>query len=458
MTSSRWAQLLLEHPGPSQALGGYAKNREWRRAHMRHGEVLGLSLEELREFAKWLTTSEASTTGAGVQVAQVDEGLVVTAKGQRVKTLDELLTVAGVDLNAWQVSTWAANSWEVAAKDADGEMTVTPVYQVKAKLEARKFNQSAAVQPVAPIKRKPAQPKPGRLLTCLVVPDSQHGHKWTPSLHLEPLHSRKACDLVIQVIDLLEKEGGLDCVSLLGDMADLAEWSTRFPRDPAYRQTTQPTIRELHWWFAQMRLTTDARIVYSAGNHEARVRKAAIEKLPPAVNLHRADLPLGSPDALSFHRLLALDALDIEYVGPYTSDWWLWDKVRVTHGHTVKSGGGATVANRVKLGDYSEIFGHVHTLEGAQRTTRGPAGPEVITAMSPGCLCRIDGTIPGRTVSPDWQQGLGVITYDTETGAVHMTAHPIIDGRMMWRGQVLEGVDRTEEIGRAIGFPQLVPE
>ena len=57
----------------------------------------------------------------------------------RIKTLDELLTAAEVDLNVWEVRTWTANSWEQAAIDRDtGETRITTLHQVKANLVPNK--------------------------------------------------------------------------------------------------------------------------------------------------------------------------------------------------------------------------------------------------------------------------------------------------------------------------------
>lgn len=50
-------------------------------------------------------------------------------------TLDELLSACKVDLKAWRVSRWIANKWDVGAKQEDGSVLVTPLWQIKAFLE-----------------------------------------------------------------------------------------------------------------------------------------------------------------------------------------------------------------------------------------------------------------------------------------------------------------------------------
>ena len=242
------------------------------------------------------------------------------------------------------------------------------------------------------------------------MPDLQMGFSWKNRYqYLEPMHDRKAMDAVVNLIREIKPH----YVILLGDMLDLAPWSTRFPRKPEYKQTTQPVIDEMHWWLADIRsVAPGAKIVYMAGNHEERMHKAMVEKLPEATYLAKAfqDAP-----ALSIRNLLRLDDLHIEYVGPYGEDWWLWDRVRITHGTKVRSGGGATAVAIAKTARWSEVYGHVHKVEMMQKTFHGPFGRNVITAMSPGCLCRVDGTVPGVNLNPDWQQGCGVATLNKST-------------------------------------------
>lgn len=56
----------------------------------------------------------------------------------RIHTLDELLDYCKVDLSLWEVERFIVNKWEVAAKDANENLQVEPLYQVKAQLVKRK--------------------------------------------------------------------------------------------------------------------------------------------------------------------------------------------------------------------------------------------------------------------------------------------------------------------------------
>ena len=374
----------------------------------------------------------------------------ISTKGLSIKTLDDLLKIACVDKKEWRVTSWRANAWETAHKVRDTMKKVT-LHQVKANLERRIEATYRPAEPARPMVRIDHPGRKERLQHAVIVPDLQAGFAWRNRYaYLEPMHDRKAMDAVLGLI----REVNPQYVILLGDMVDFAPWSTRFPRKPEYKQTTQPTIDELHWWLAELRSSAPAaKVQYMAGNHEERMTKAMVEKLSEATYLTKA---FEESPALSVRNLLRLDELDIEYVGPYGQDWWLWDRVRITHGTKVRSGGGATASAILKSARWSEIYGHIHRVELGQKTYHGPLGRNVITAMSPGCLCRVDGTVPGVSLNPDWQQGCGIVTLDQQTEQIHMQVLPIYDGSLVWDGRVIEGQDPCEHIAFDTGWKQFI--
>ena len=372
------------------------------------------------------------------------------AKGFRIRTLADLIDAAGVDLTEWKVESWKANAYEQAQRGEDGPRLIT-LYQVKATLRRHfQANLRPARAPVSlpPVEHKEPEPVP----MAVFIPDSQVGHRfknrWS---YLDPMHDREAMDCVVRTLEKMDPKPQVVC--LLGDMADLASLS-RYPSDISLRGTTQATIDELHWWLAQIRLAVggSCRVVYMAGNHEKRLEVSMIPSDLEGLVAAKEEDPL-----LTLRRLLRLDELRIEYVGPYGADWWLWDgKVQVTHGNTVRSGGGATAASVVKgLTTASQVFGHIHRLELACRTVHGPEGEEVLVALSPGCLCRTDGAggPPGFNDSGrDWQQGIGVAYLHGDR--VHMSTVPIHGGSLVWDGEIITGRDRVDELVEATGWEQ----
>ena len=456
----RFKRILSEYPERCRVIKNYSRHRKWSEAFSVHGEFLGLTYDEMKALGCWLLSNGELGLDSVVrdrpQKLSMDSNdgdvLVVNAEGPRIKTLDGLLDAADVDKSKWIVTRYKVNTWEVASKDSKGKPCVTPVWQVKADLEPKRLNDLNPVRPMQALKREPPKARRDGIKRALFIPDSQHGFQWQNKFQrLEPLHDRPAIDVTVQLALAFQP----DVIVLLGDMVDFAPWSTKFPRDPTLKQTTQPTLEELYWQLAQYRMACPrARIVYTAGNHEERLNKAQVQHLDEAVGLRFANDDVDEP-ILHMKRLLALDSLDIEYVGPYDTDWWLWNRVRIHHGSTVRGGGGNTAAARVKIGDWPEVFGHIHRLELAQRVVFGPGGPRTITAMSPGCLCRIDGAVPGVSKSPDWHHGVGIGYYDEVNDMDHLSVIPIHDGKLVFDGRVFTGEDRRGEIAEATGYSQI---
>ena len=377
----------------------------------------------------------------------------VDARGQHlVMSLDQLVAVAGIDLNDHRVLKHQVNTWTTAMKirktDADGKVYEEPGivrnWQVRAYLETR-FDSSVQLPEFSvPLRRAPYVEREDSLETMIAIGDPQMGFRRLRNGKLVPLHDRRVLDLALQICAKIQPK----FILWMGDTFDFAEWSERFPTPISLRDTTQPTLAEAHWWFASFRRTCPgSRIVVLEGNHGERIERSL--RASPAAEL----TPVGEErPALSIPRLLKLDDLGVEYVGPYGASWWPWDDLEATHGDTVKSRSGATVAAEIRDRDKSLIQGHIHRNEIAYRTRWESTGPHQMFAASPGCACRlVEGLVPGFKRKNNWQQGLGEITYDTSRGQEHALVHLIDRGRLLFRGSIIDARDPTLEIQQAIG-------
>jgi hypothetical protein len=444
-----WRDLALAE---RETLRGAALKRRNVRVLRVHGARLGLDAEgvarllaEIRLLERGERAPAEPVAVPKFEVEERDDRLRVDTRAQDlIRNLDDLVRAAGVDLAKWRPVSHKVNTWPVAQKGPDGRPQVTRLWQVTANFEPRFDGQ------VRPVAERPAMPRVTpefRPVRCaVVVPDSQHGF-WrdAKSGKLRPLHDRRAVDAVIQLIQLLSP----DELVLLGDMLDLAAWSVKYPRPVGHLDVTQPALEELHVDIRRMRhAAPEARMRYLEGNHENRVNRALVDLLGEAATVSAVGDDGG---ALSIPRLLALDTLDVEYVGPYGADLYLWDRVRLTHGDRVRNKGGASAQAVISDAVTSTGFGHVHRLERASKTVRTPSGPDTITAWTPGCLCRIDGAVPGVSAHPDWQQGVAVIWFDGERE--HTQLVEIHDGRLVWGGVVIQGEDRGAWYAEQTGWP-----
>lgn len=124
------------------------------------------------------------TTGTG------SDSQVLESLGEQIKTVDQALAKGGVDRKIWDVERFVINSWEVGAKGPDGIVRVTPLWQVKVWLKAKRgwdpteFRQLLVsdLKKLAPSYRatKPAKTE-GPLLAELSIFDAHFGKlAWAP--------------------------------------------------------------------------------------------------------------------------------------------------------------------------------------------------------------------------------------------------------------------------------------
>ena len=417
--------------------------------------TLGLServARAVQRYAQGYAAAEGSGTPTapapiGGNVSVTSDGADVTVestRSDRIRTLEGLLTAAQVDLTKHRVVSHKVNTWEQAQAGENGPIVV-PLWQVKATLERRVLDEIPASSFPRVTKRPPAPKRSGH---CTVyIPDMQVGFRWRDRYtRLEPMHDRRALDVAVQLAAYINPDRGV----LLGDNLDLAPWSTKFTRPADVRETTTPSNRETHWWLRNFVQTTGCPWDYLEGNHERRVNEALNAAVPEAAGtLDGDDVPL-----LSVRRMLGLDELGINYVGPYGEGLWMPGEVFTTHGDVVRSNG-TTCHAVIGNATHSWVYGHTHHRELVSRTIHTANGQRTVFAMSPGCLCRTDGAVPSATPRVDWQQGVGVVWYDPDSGTVHPVVVPIIDGVAFYDGRRFEARDRTADIAAHTGYPQI---
>ncbi len=278
--------------------------------------------------------------------------------------------------------------------------------------------------------------------TCVVVPDIQFGFYRNFDGTLEPTHDEKCISILISMIKSIKP----DIIVCVGDNLDLPEMG-KYVTYPAYAQTTQASIDRATMFCAQMRnAAPDSRIVWLAGNHEERMPKYLVQNAGAAYGLRKGNTPESWP-VLSVPYLCRMDEYKIEYKPGYpAADFWINNKLRIIHGDRVKSGG-STAHVYLNNEKTSVIYGHIHRIETAFKTREDFDGPRTIMAASPGCLARIDGAIPstrggvdldGRPLTryENWQQGVGVVTYeDDNEHKFSYEVATIYDGWTMFRGK-----------------------
>ncbi len=425
-----------------------------------------LTAKQARQFIKWARENHPKITNntnkhhsseikeeVSVRTDPKNGSLLASWQTKTIRTPEELMKVAGIEEGTWTVYDKSVKKWDSQLADNQGVIEMFWV-QVRAQKKAAWATDSMKTQPYIKRTPKPRGKDNDWEESCLVLPDSQNGYRWSEQHdRLDCMHSRECWDIAVQVAYKLQP----DNIILLGDMLDNPELSMKFPQPIEVRDTLAPALHELHWWMRKLReACPHAKIIFLEGNHEERLTRLMVER---ASSLQRVRPP-GDPDGaplFSMERMLSLDSIDVEYVAPYGASYPLWDLVEVSHGTTVAKGGGATVARVIKGSSVSKIFGHIHRQELAWKTLHEMGKERRLFVMSPGSMTSTaPGVVPGFTAASDWQQGFAVLYKDGDQ--VHPQMVSVLDGTCMWDGKMFVGRDRGKEIANDTGWAALGPK
>lgn len=289
--------------------------------------------------------------------------------------------------------------------------------------------------------KKTSTPLGGQWKTAVLASDTQIGFRELDT-GLDPFHDDRAISILLDIVDIERPEQTV----LMGDILDLAGQG-RWAQEAAFARTTQPAIDRGTRLGAELRGRTPGEIVWIEGNHEKRLQNFVETNAVSAFGLRKGNLPDSWP-VMSLPNLLRLDEANIRYMDAYpASHWWVNDRLRCEHGTKANSSGSTAAQYMNDTPHISRAHGHHHRLEVQSKTTYDRMGKIKSVAISPGCLCRVDGAVPsvngaiGASGKPaevfeNWQQGVVVIRYKDD-GEFFWNLVQIEDGRAIYEGQEL---------------------
>jgi hypothetical protein len=372
--------------------------------------------------------------------------------GEIVSKVADLLERSGIDIeDVGRIHKVELGEYQAITKDDKGVAHTHDLERASLVLTPKWADGPAwpVVQPApqAVIRgRKPPRRSPALIRkwgTGILLPDPQIGFRLIDEV-LDPFHDDGAMDVALQVAAAHEHECGVDKMINLGDYLDLATMS-RFIQEAAFAQTMQPAVDRGYRFMAEQRATApNADLVLIEGNHDRRLQNFITTNALAAFGLKQAQRPKSWP-VLSLPHLLRLDEMDVTYIDAWPAgEYWVNQNLRCIHGNKVRSSG--STANAVVKDNpaISTVMGHIHRIETHYKTIGTRNGPLRTAAISPGCLCRVDGAVPSVNGSTgldgqpavhweDWQQGVGVVKYTDDRFFV--TVHQIVDGATVVGGQ-----------------------
>lgn len=237
---------------------------------------------------------------------------------------------------------------------------------------------------------------------------------WRSSI--KTAHDERALEVALQFM----RDWQPDAIYLNGDLLDCAQLS-RFEKEPGDEEGLEADIQGLRAILSRIRREHPrAAMHYLLGNHEDRLARY----------LRSNAAALRWVTGLDWHVLLDSKGLNLP-IYPYKERVSVLPGVfEITHGDKVAQKSGYTAHKMLELG-VSGVSGHVHRLGAIYKTDRRGT-----TAwFEGGCLCRLD---PEYAANPNWQQGMTLVYVDRVNQRFHVDLLPIINGRIVYSGQVWE--------------------
>ena len=358
--------------------------------------------------------------------------------------LAELLERSGIDLDTVaRVKT--VKAYQGFYKDAEGDAHTVDMHGIEFVPTFADGPQWPVVQPAKPVnaRPRPVAKKAKTVRTIFVAPDPQIGCRRYEDGQTDWFQDDRAIDVSLQLIRASQP----DQIVNLGDTCDFPEWSSKFLVSPEFVLTTQPTIDRTHRYLAEQLTEAPAGCESDLleGNHDNRLPIAITRNAMAALRLRQANTPEGWP-VLSLQSLLRLDELGVTYHDGYPAG-----RVRLAAGAGPLSalyaihGERLSVSAVAKNERQSIVQGHIHRIQDHYETYEVDGQPVIVNAWSPGCLSKIDGTIPSTKGAADakgrpklrwesWTQGVGIVTVAAD-GAWSKEIVSIVDGRAIWRGE-----------------------
>ncbi len=393
----------------------------------------------------------------------------------------ELLVYAGMDPGAYIVTEFGLNAGATWLRDNPGEGAYTRVVP-----RARgKFISKEAIAELAPPSaslpkvyvrnvRPPstkALPDRNGLVVLGVIPDIQVGYRRAAhNAELIPSHDEAAIDVARQIMEDLRP----DKIVNVGDFCDLPMLG-KYEVEASMSLTLQPSLDRAAQILAGFSATLgilpssiigespenayDAdgkpRHVFLEGNHDLRLLSSLQARHISMFGIRQGQI-IGDrvEDALpvvSMDNLLQLKRLGVHYEPGYPSSMHRFsDRLIAIHGDALNSAGSTAVKLLYKhTTQDSIIFGHVHRRETHTMTIGNDVRIERF-AMTPGTLARVDGHVPSMkgsfdaygnpvTAIENWQQGVGVITFDPKNPSIMFPETIAIqDGQAYYNGKRYE--------------------
>jgi hypothetical protein len=338
--------------------------------------------------------------------------------------LDEVLDETNI--NPEMVKGFKVSSWDMGYKDSDGEAQTQRLHGIQLIAEAKDFEPKWPV--VQPAQEQITLPEikvnreKRKSEVWLTLPDNQIHYWQNEEGDVFPFHDLEVHALALQIMADHKKD--IHGVVNLGDFLDAPTFSVKYTQTPTFAMTMNRAVQFGHNYLAyQRKLMGNKQIHLLMGNHPQRLDRYGKDNARAAWSVRQAN---ENWPALSEPFLLRTDDLKIDYLDGYTDagyGLWVTDDLVFSH---------APIKRQHFQEKVNNVHGHTHHRYHESQTLNTREGGFIRFSASPGTMSRIDGYVPstngvlsskGMPIKrvENWQQGLGWVEIDRDSGAVRYT-------------------------------------
>ena len=226
-----------------------------------------------------------------------------------------------------------------------------------------------------------------------------------------PFHDKDVCNKALAFI----REHKPSTVHLLGDISDFYSVS-KFVKDPQRKEDLQSDLDDTSAFLHRVRDSAPrARIIYSEGNHEFRLRRYLASEARALAGL----------SSLRLEKLLNLDIFKIDF-RPHDKPYRV-GPLLFTHGQLVRKWSAYSARAHYEKYGCCVIHGHTHRLGSFYHT----AVKDTYGGWENGCLCSLN---PDYCTAPDWQNGWSVVW--SQKDYFHVEQIIVMKGQYNYHGKV----------------------
>ena len=340
----------------------------------------------------------------------------------------KMLKERGFDPDQWEIQSLTVNQWE--APDVNGGKRL--MEQTKATLKQKPQFLGELISAIGDLGSQGFSPQP-RL----------KAQKSKPEIlvvlgdHQLPFANRTLTELSHSFLQDIKPDG----LIYMGDLIDFPDLS-KFETNPDFTSTVQQGIDGGYTTLRDLRdsagLTKGSEMIFLEGNHEVRLRRALINKLPHLFGIKKADVGEKEKSVLHLASLMRFNELGWTYwdepsdVYPHP-EYEIVKGLYAQHsGNNLRKQAGMSALSSLERVNNSIIQGHTHRLAITHQTRWIGQEMVMLSAIETGTMADLKGL--GYSKHPDWQGGFLTLVVDRKNNTFHPELVIFNKDTITWRG------------------------